>query len=129
MLRQRLDAHTVLHAKAVGVAATSWRHATARAVADQVPDPQLHPHVLLHAAHRRDGRLVAIDSPTRLQHQREVGAAYRSEFGDRIRCGVRHRPLPDAALRPQLSAGVAATAGTPVRGRPDLPAPDPRRTR
>jgi conjugative relaxase-like TrwC/TraI family protein len=80
MLRQRVDADTVLHAKAVGVIATSWRHTTARAVADQVPDPQLHSHVLLHAAHRRDGRLVAIDSRTWLQHQREVGAAYRSEL-------------------------------------------------
>jgi conjugative relaxase-like TrwC/TraI family protein len=67
MLRQRVDANTVLHAKAVGVVATSWRHTTARAVADQVPDPQLHSHVLLHAAHRRDGRLVAIDSRTWLQ--------------------------------------------------------------
>jgi conjugative relaxase-like TrwC/TraI family protein len=80
MLRQRVDANTVLHAKAVGVVATSWRHTTARAVADQVPDPQLHSHVLLHAAHRRDGRLVAIDSRTWLQHQREIGAAYRSEL-------------------------------------------------
>jgi conjugative relaxase-like TrwC/TraI family protein len=80
MLRQRIDASTVLHSKAVGVVATSWRHTTARAVADQVPDPQLHSHVLLHAAHRRDGRLVAIDSRTWLQHQREVGAAYRTEL-------------------------------------------------
>jgi AAA domain/TrwC relaxase len=80
MLRQRVDADRVLHDKAVGVVATSWRHTTARAVADQVPDPQLHSHVLLHAAHRRDGRLVAIDSRTWLQHQREVGAAYRTEL-------------------------------------------------
>jgi conjugative relaxase-like TrwC/TraI family protein len=80
MLRHRGDAGTVLHAKAVGMVATSWRHTTARAVADQVPDPQLHSHVLLHAAQRRDGRLVAIDSRTWLQHQREVGAAYRTEL-------------------------------------------------
>jgi conjugative relaxase-like TrwC/TraI family protein len=80
MLRQRVDATTVVHANAVGVVATSWRHTTARAVADQLPDPQLHSHVLLHAAQRRDGRLVAIDSRTWLQHQREVGAAYRTEL-------------------------------------------------
>jgi conjugative relaxase-like TrwC/TraI family protein len=80
MLRQRVDGSTALHANAVGVVATSWRHTAARAVADQVPDPQLHSHVLLHAARRRDGRLVAIDSRTWLQHQREVGAAYRSEL-------------------------------------------------
>jgi conjugative relaxase-like TrwC/TraI family protein len=84
MLRQRVDGSTVLHAKAVGVIATSWRHTTARAVADQVPDPQLHSHVLLHAAHRRDGRLVAIDSRTWLQHQREVGAAYRTELARKL---------------------------------------------
>ncbi len=80
MLRQRVAADTVVHANAVGVVATSWRHTTARAVSDQVPDPQLHSHVLLHAACRRDGRLVAIDSRTWLQHQREVGAAYRTEL-------------------------------------------------
>jgi conjugative relaxase-like TrwC/TraI family protein len=80
MLRHRGEAGTVLHAKAVGVVATSWRHTTARAAADQVPDPQLHSHVLLHAAQRRDGRVVAIDSRTWLQHQREVGAAYRTEL-------------------------------------------------
>ena len=60
--------------------ATSWRHTTARAVADQSPDPQLHSHMLLHAALRRDGQLVAIDSRSRLVHQREVGAAYRTEL-------------------------------------------------
>ncbi|MGH3267270.1 MAG: AAA family ATPase, partial [Trebonia sp.] len=37
-------------------------------------------HVLLHAAVRRDGRLVAIDSRSWLVHQREVGAAYRTEL-------------------------------------------------
>jgi conjugative relaxase-like TrwC/TraI family protein len=84
MLRQRVDADTVLHANAIGVVATSWRHTTARAVADQVPDPQLHSHVLLHAAHRRDGRLAAIDSRTWLQHQREVGAAYRTELAHEL---------------------------------------------
>ncbi|MGO9900116.1 MAG: relaxase domain-containing protein [Solirubrobacteraceae bacterium] len=60
--------------------ATSWRHTTARAVDDQVPDPQLHSHVLLHGAVRRDGRAVAIDSRAWLVHQREVGAAYRTEL-------------------------------------------------
>jgi conjugative relaxase-like TrwC/TraI family protein len=80
MLRHRGEAGTVVHNKPVGVVATSWRHTTARAVADQVPDPQLHSHVLLHAAQRRDGRVVAIDSRTWLQHQREVGAAYRTEL-------------------------------------------------
>ena len=76
----RVSQDTVVHEKATGVVATSWRHTTARAVADQAPDPQLHSHVLLHAAVRRDGELVAIDSRSWLVHQREVGAAYRTEL-------------------------------------------------
>ena len=80
MLRRRVAQDTVVHEKATGVVATSWRHTTARAVADQVPDPQLHSHVLLHGAVRRDGQVVAIDSRAWLTHQREVGAAYRTEL-------------------------------------------------
>jgi conjugative relaxase-like TrwC/TraI family protein len=80
MIRQRIDQETVIHAKPTGVIATSWRHTTARAVADQPPDPQLHSHVLLHGAVRRDGQIVAIDSRSWLVHRREVGAAYRTEL-------------------------------------------------
>ncbi|MBV9607314.1 MAG: relaxase domain-containing protein, partial [Solirubrobacterales bacterium] len=80
MLRRRVSQDTVVHEKAAGLVATSWRHTTARAVGQQVPDPQLHSHVLLHAAVRRDGRIVAIDSRSWLVHQREVGAAYRTEL-------------------------------------------------
>ena len=80
MIRQRIDQETVIHAKPAGVIATSWRHTTARAVADQPPDPQLHSHVLLHGAVRRDGQVVAIDSRSWLVHRREVGAAYRTEL-------------------------------------------------
>jgi len=80
MLRRRVSQDTVVHEKATGLIATSWRHSTARAVDEQVPDPQLHSHVLLHGAVRRDGRIVAIDSRAWLVHQREVGAAYRTEL-------------------------------------------------
>jgi conjugative relaxase-like TrwC/TraI family protein len=80
MLRRRVSQDTVIHEKATGVVATSWRHTTARAVDQQVPDPQLHSHVLLHAAVRRDGKVVAIDSRSWLVHQREVRAAYRTEL-------------------------------------------------
>ena len=86
MLRRRVSADTVIHEKATGLIATSWRHTTARAVDEQVPDPQLHSHVLLHAAVRRDGRIVAIDSRAWLVHQREVGAAYRTELA----CELNH---------------------------------------
>ena len=80
MVRQRVDANTVSHVKAHDVIATSWRHSTARSVNGQAPDPQLHSHVLLHAAVRGDGRLVAIDSRAWLVHRREIGAAYRTEL-------------------------------------------------
>jgi conjugative relaxase-like TrwC/TraI family protein len=80
MIRQRIDQDTVLHAKPAGVIATSWRHTTARAVESRPPDPQLHSHVLLHGAVRRDGQIVAIDSRSWLVHRREVGAAYRTEL-------------------------------------------------
>jgi conjugative relaxase-like TrwC/TraI family protein len=80
MIRQRVDQDTVIHAKPTAVIATSWRHTTARAVENQPPDPQLHSHVLLHGAVRRDGQILAIDSRSWLVHRREVGAAYRTEL-------------------------------------------------
>ncbi len=80
MIRHRIDQKTVIHGRPTGLIATSWRHTTARAVDGQPPDPQLHSHVLLHGAVRRDGRVVAIDSRSWLVHRREVGAAYRTEL-------------------------------------------------
>jgi conjugative relaxase-like TrwC/TraI family protein len=80
MIRHRIAPDTVIHAKPAGLVATSWRHTTARAVGGRAPDPQLHSHVLLHAAVRRDGRVVAIDSRSWLVHRREIGAAYRTEL-------------------------------------------------
>jgi conjugative relaxase-like TrwC/TraI family protein len=84
MIRQRVDQETVVHAKPAGVIATSWRHTTARAAENQPPDPQLHSHVLLHGAVRRDGQIVAIDSRSWLVHRREVGAAYRTELAHEL---------------------------------------------
>jgi conjugative relaxase-like TrwC/TraI family protein len=80
MVRERVDRQHVIHTKGEGLLATSWRHTTARAVDGQPPDPQLHSHVLLHAAVRRDDRTMAIDSRAWLVHQRELGAAYRTEL-------------------------------------------------
>jgi conjugative relaxase-like TrwC/TraI family protein len=85
MIRQRIDQRTVVHVKATRLVATSWRHTTSRAVAGQAPDPQLHSHVLLHAAVRRDGQTMAIDSRTWLLHRREIGAAYRTELAREMR--------------------------------------------
>jgi conjugative relaxase-like TrwC/TraI family protein len=84
MVRERVSPTTVIHAKASEVIATSWRHTTARAVHDQPPDPQLHSHILLHAAVRRDGQIVAIDSRAWFVHRRELGAAYRTELASEL---------------------------------------------
>jgi conjugative relaxase-like TrwC/TraI family protein len=80
MVRERIDPVRVEHRHAMSVIATSGRHTTARAVGENAPDPQLHSHVLLHAAVRRDGEVVAIDSRSWFVHRREVGAAYRTEL-------------------------------------------------
>jgi conjugative relaxase-like TrwC/TraI family protein len=84
MVRERIDRQTVIHTNAAEVLATSWRHTTARAVDGKAPDPQLHSHVLLHAAVRKDGRLMAIDSRAWLLHRRELGAAYRTELASEL---------------------------------------------
>ena len=70
--------------------ATSWRHTTARAVDDRPPDPQLHSHVLLHAAvrQRRAGRgdrlaLLVVAPPRgrrRLPHRARARARRRLGF-------------------------------------------------
>jgi hypothetical protein len=80
MVRRRVDQDTVVRENAREVLASSWQHTTARAVAGQVPDPQLHSHVLIHGAIRSDGKVVAVESRAWLVHQREIGATYRSEL-------------------------------------------------
>jgi conjugative relaxase-like TrwC/TraI family protein len=85
MVRRRLDQDTVIRENAREVLASSWQHTTARAVAGQVPDPQLHSHVLIHGALRSDGRVVAVESRAWLVHQREIGATYRSELARELR--------------------------------------------
>jgi conjugative relaxase-like TrwC/TraI family protein len=84
MVRQRVDESRVAHVNARELVATSWRHTTARSVDGRAPDPQLHSHVLLHAAVRGDGRVVAIDSKAWLVHRREIGAAYRTELAHEL---------------------------------------------
>ncbi len=72
MVRRRVGRGTVVHEKPAGLVATSWRHTTARAVAQQRPDPQLHSHVLLHAAVRRDGLVLASELGRQLYRRRQA---------------------------------------------------------
>jgi conjugative relaxase-like TrwC/TraI family protein len=68
--------------------AAEYLHTTARGVVDgDVPDPQIHSHVVVTNAIRKDGRVVAVASRPVFRATREVGAYYRSalatELGDR----------------------------------------------
>jgi conjugative relaxase-like TrwC/TraI family protein len=150
MVRRRLDSKQVVHATAAKLIATSWRHTTARAVKDRPPDPQLHSHVLLHGAVRRDRQIVAIDSRSWFVHRRELGAAYRtqlayelSRLGFQIERGTGRggryfelagvpQPLLDrwssrhhqvqAAIDARLADKHAALKATVAAGGPDAPA-------
>jgi conjugative relaxase-like TrwC/TraI family protein len=85
MVRRRIDEKTVIREHARDVLASSWQHTTARAVAGRAPDPQLHSHLLIHGALRSDGKVVAVESRAWMVHQREIGAAYRSELARELR--------------------------------------------
>ena len=78
----------VVEEPAHDVVAAEYLHTTARGVVDgDVPDPQLHSHVVLTSAVREDGRFVAVASRPIFRSAREVGAFYRSalaaELADR----------------------------------------------
>jgi conjugative relaxase-like TrwC/TraI family protein len=70
--------------KAKGLLATEVVHTTSRLGKDQdehgIPDPQLHSHIMLIAAERKDGVLAAIESKQLYRSAREHGAWYRSEL-------------------------------------------------
>ena len=81
--------------------AAEYLHTTARGVVDgDVPDPQIHSHVVVTNALRRDGRIVAVASRPVFRAAREVGAYYRS-----------------ALARELADRGYAIEAGTGKRGR------------
>ncbi len=65
--------------------AVEYRHTTARsALAGDVPDPQLHSHVVVTSAVRNDGRIVAVASRPVFRAAREVGAYYRSALAHEL---------------------------------------------
>ena len=87
VVRRRYGAG-VVEEPAHDVVAAEYLHTTARGVVDgDVPDPQLHSHVVLTSAVREDGRFVAVASRPIFRSAREVGAFYRSalaaELADR----------------------------------------------
>jgi conjugative relaxase-like TrwC/TraI family protein len=70
--------------KAKGLLAMEAVHTTSRLGKDQdshgIPDPQLHSHVAVIAAERKDGVLAAVESKQLMRAARENGAWYRSEL-------------------------------------------------
>jgi conjugative relaxase-like TrwC/TraI family protein len=70
--------------KAKGLLATEVVHTTSRLGKDQdehgIPDPQLHSHIMLLAAERKDGVLAAIESKQLYRSARENGAWYRAQL-------------------------------------------------
>lgn len=64
--------------------AAEFVHTSSRLAADQdaggIPDPQLHSHVIVFAAERRDGKLAAVESRQLYRAARENGAWYRAEL-------------------------------------------------
>jgi conjugative relaxase-like TrwC/TraI family protein len=71
----------VIEEHARDVVAAEYRHTTARGVLEgDVPDPQLHSHVVITSAIREDGRIVAVASRPIFRSARELGAYYRSSL-------------------------------------------------
>jgi conjugative relaxase-like TrwC/TraI family protein len=65
--------------------AAEYRHTTARSVVvGEMPDPQLHSHVVITSAVRADGRLVAVASRPVFRAARDAGAYYRSALAQQL---------------------------------------------
>jgi conjugative relaxase-like TrwC/TraI family protein len=81
LVRRRSEG-VVRFEKARGLLAAEFTHTSSRLAQEQeagdVPDPQLHSHVV--AAERTDGQLAAVESRQLYRAARENGAWYRSEL-------------------------------------------------
>ena len=83
-VRRRVGSE-VIEELASDLIAAEYRHTTARGVLDgDVPDPQLHSHVVVTSAVRADGRIVAVASRPVFRAAREVGACYRSALASEL---------------------------------------------
>jgi len=99
-VRRRRGA-AIVEERARDLVAAAYLHTTARgAMEGGAPDPQIHSHVVVTAAVRDDGRVVAVASRPLFRAAREVGAFYRSALAN------------DLAER-----GYAIEAGTGRKGR------------
>jgi conjugative relaxase-like TrwC/TraI family protein len=75
----------VVEETARDLVAAEYRHTTARSVVvGEMPDPQLHSHVVITAAVRQDGRFVAVASRPVFRAARDAGAYYRSALAEQL---------------------------------------------
>jgi conjugative relaxase-like TrwC/TraI family protein len=83
-LVRRKEQGVIRFEKAERLLAAEFTHTTSRLAQDQqaggVPDPQLHSHVVVLAAERKDTRLAAVESRQLYRAARENGAWYRAEL-------------------------------------------------
>ncbi len=83
-VRRRYGAD-VVEEPAVDLVAAEYRHTTARSVVvGEMPDPQLHSHVVITNAVREDGRIVAVASRPIFRSARDAGAYYRSALAQQL---------------------------------------------
>jgi conjugative relaxase-like TrwC/TraI family protein len=75
--------------RARSLVAAEFLHTASRLTRDQerggVPDPQLHSHVVVLAAQRRDGRFAAVDSREIFRSARANGGWYRAELAANLK--------------------------------------------
>lgn len=79
------ERHRNVPALAADLHAAEFVHTTARGVAGELPDPQLHSHVVITSVQRTDGAVAAIRSRPVLRAARELGAYYRAALADELR--------------------------------------------
>jgi conjugative relaxase-like TrwC/TraI family protein len=85
VVRRRRD-NVVVHETARDLIAVKYLHTTARGVSGvDVPDPQLHSHVVISGVIRQDGRIAAVSSRPIFRSAREVGAYYRTALAWELR--------------------------------------------
>ncbi len=75
--------------KAQRLLAVESLHTTSRLAKDRdaqgIPDPQLHSHVAVIAAQRKDGQVAAVESKQLFRAARENGAWYRAELAENLK--------------------------------------------
>lgn len=84
-LVRRREHGEIVEEQAADLLAAEYRHTTARPADGELPDPQLHSHVVITTAIRDDGRVVAVASRPLFRAAREAGAYYRSALAQQLR--------------------------------------------